>query len=567
MVSRSPIFRVTLFILLAAMPVALFGANEIGRIRGGGESIQWTTDVSGHAKIMLRVADPAGNVTELEFPAGKPLSFSLRDLAGKVVDGAYRYEMYVVPVVSPGLAKQLAQARENNDDAAAEKLMKAAGLDQTRVQSGGFLVVNSSIVNTEDAEKDADDTALNQQAAVGPSAGPSTPSKPELTPITMDQVIPDDLIVQGSACVGLDCVNNENFGFDTIRLKENNLRIHFDDTSTQAGFPANDWRLIANDSASGGSSKFSIEDSTSSKTPFTITAGASTNSIFADSTGRIGFRTSTPVLDLHVNTSNTPAIRLEQNNSGGFTAQTWDIGANEANFFVRDVTSGSTLPLRIRPGAPTSSLDISADGTVGINDASPNENAKLDVNGAIRLPGITNPTTDSGAWQWNESGVGYVFQSGGLIRFRTGATTQNRLVVTTGGDVGINCTTPTADFVIFGTPDCSGAGSTINAGATQFTMTSSREIKENLEPVAVPDLLDRIEKVGIYKYDFKKGPKDKVGMMAEDFHTVFGRGSDKVIDGNEVQMALWMAVQQLSAQNKELKERLNELESKVTKQN
>ena len=50
-----------------------------------------------------------------------------------------------------------------------------------------------------------------------------------------DQVIPDDLIVQGSACVGLDCVNNESFGFDTIRLKENNTRIKFDDTSTLAG--------------------------------------------------------------------------------------------------------------------------------------------------------------------------------------------------------------------------------------------------------------------------------------------------------------------------------------------
>ena len=27
-----------------------------------------------------------------------------------------------------------------------------------------------------------------------------------------DFVIADDLIVQGSACVGLDCVNNESFG-------------------------------------------------------------------------------------------------------------------------------------------------------------------------------------------------------------------------------------------------------------------------------------------------------------------------------------------------------------------
>src|SRR6185436_4049046 len=189
--------------------------------------------------------------------------------------------------------------------------------------------------------------------------------------ILFDQVIPDDLIVQGSACIGLDCVNNESFGFDTIRLKENNTRIKFDDTSVSAGFPANDWQLTANDSASGGASKFSIEDITGAKVPFTITAGASTNSIFVDSTGRVGFRTSTPVLDLHVNTSNTPALRLEQNNSGGFTAQTWDIGANEANFFVRDVTGGSKLSFRIRPGAPTSSVDISADGDVGIGTGSP----------------------------------------------------------------------------------------------------------------------------------------------------------------------------------------------------
>jgi len=88
-----------------------------------------------------------------------------------------------------------------------------------------------------------------------------------------------------------------------------------------------------------------------------------------DSTGRVGLRTATPVLDLHINTSNTPAIRLEQNNSGGFTAQTWDIGGNEANFFVRDVTSGSRLPFRIRPGAPTSSLDVAADGNVGVGVA------------------------------------------------------------------------------------------------------------------------------------------------------------------------------------------------------
>lgn len=129
--------------------------------------------------------------------------------------------------------------------------------------------------------------------------------------------------------------------------------------------------------------------------PFTVEGGATTNSLFVDSTGRVGFRTSTPVLDLHVNTSNTPSIRLEQNSSGGFTAQTWDIAGNEANFFVRDVTSGSRLPLRIRPGAPTSSVDINASGNVGIGTASPGQ--KLDVIGGDirvrRTDGTTNTTS------------------------------------------------------------------------------------------------------------------------------------------------------------------------------
>src|SRR4029078_11709841 len=64
-----------------------------------------------------------------------------------------------------------------------------------------------------------------------------------------DQVIPDDLIVQGSTCTGLDCVNNMTFGFDTLVLRENNLRIFFDDTSVSASFPANKWRITINDSA------------------------------------------------------------------------------------------------------------------------------------------------------------------------------------------------------------------------------------------------------------------------------------------------------------------------------
>ena len=83
--------------------------------------------------------------------------------------------------------------------------------------------------------------------------------------------------IDGSLCVGNDCVASESFGFDTIRTKENNLRVHFDDTSVAASFPRNDWRIIINDSANGGANKFAIEDSTNSRTPFTISANARNN--------------------------------------------------------------------------------------------------------------------------------------------------------------------------------------------------------------------------------------------------------------------------------------------------
>ena len=119
-----------------------------------------------------------------------------------------------------------------------------------------------------------------------PESAPSGPEK--------DQVILDDLVVNGSACVGFDCVNNMNFDFDTFVLQENNLRILFNDTSTTAAFPANDWRLIANDSQNGGASYFSLEDATAVVRPVTVMAGAAQDSIFVDALGNVGLGTDAP---------------------------------------------------------------------------------------------------------------------------------------------------------------------------------------------------------------------------------------------------------------------------------
>ena len=331
---------------------------------------------------------------------------------------------------------------------------------------------------------------------------------------TADTVIPDDLIVQGSACIGLDCVNNEPFGFDTIRLKENNTRIHFQDTST-GSFPNHNWQLTANDSASGGLNKFSIENLTAARVPFTIVGAAPTNSVFVADTGKVGLRTAAPLLDLHIKTSDTPAQRLEQDNSGGFTAQTWDIGGNEANFFVRDLTSGSRLPLRIRPGAPTSSIDVSPVGDVGIGVSSPS--ARLHVSGGGIIASGAFPTTVASTGGFDYFTTGMRFFSMGASGSTKGTLTYvakgadgssiTPFFVSDTGQFGIGTTTPAAQLHTTGSVRFAGLTS-CNSLQTSgqgdlLCVPSSRQFKNitgDLAPqVALANIMALRPQTGSYK--------------------------------------------------------------------
>src|SRR6266404_3024015 len=355
--------------------------NKIAAINGNGSSLKWEV-AAPNAGVTLIVSAPDGRVFSKNFKGGSSPSFSIADAQGeRLPDGQYTYELRLTPTSSPR-KDATSNGRGKDDEPEAVRAARKSVAAQPLVESGNFSIVNGSVVVAGSQEESARRSASKSSAlpqAPEMTLGGRVSRKLHHTPFMFmpDQVIPDDLIVQGSACVGLDCVNNESFGFDTIRLKENNTRLQFDDTSTAAGFPTNNWQIRANSSASGGANFLGFVDqgaSGNSETGtivFEVDAGAPANAVKVSSTGKVGFRTATPVLDLHITTGDTPAHRLEQTNASGFTAQTWDIAGNEANFFVRDVTGGSRLPFRIRPGAPTSSVDISASGSVGIGTASP----------------------------------------------------------------------------------------------------------------------------------------------------------------------------------------------------
>jgi hypothetical protein len=372
-------------LIFACLETAAFGQTANDKVANvtGGASVRWDVGAS-NSGLTLVVSAPDGRVFRRDYKGGSSVDFALIDKQDeRLPDGVYSYELRLTPVSSDA-----AKSRAKDDASEEDRTGRKRSTVSAPVQSGSFAIVNGSAVVAGSVEDGRRSAKVTPPPAAMVSANTVTRLRNHRAYLgaAPDNVIPDDLIVQGSACVGLDCVNGEVFGFDTVRLKENNTRIQFDDTSTSAGFPTNNWQIRANSSASGGDSFLGFVDQGSTGNSETgtivlqVNAGAPANAIKVASNGKVGFRTATPVLDLHITTGDTPAHRLEQTNASGFTAQTWDIAGNEANFFVRDVTGGSRLPFRIRPGAPTSSIDINASGLVGVGTASPQVN--LDVRGS-----------------------------------------------------------------------------------------------------------------------------------------------------------------------------------------
>ncbi len=470
---------------LARSPVATLNPTAAG--------IDWQPQVD-HEGLVLTVTGPEGFHLRQEFaPAASPF-LGLYDQAGNPLpDGVYKYELTATPRLAGALKQAMAAARELGDTDLEAKL--AARLPRGLSQSGVFRVAGGALVTPDQAEEPR----------------PKASGLADLA--AKDQVIADDLIVQGSACIGLDCINNENFGFDTVRLKENNLRIKFEDTSTTAGFPTREWQITVNDSGSGGLDKFAVEDITAARVPFTIEGNADANSLYVDTGKRVGIGTNNPVLNFHVKTGNTPAVRLEQDNSSGFTPQTWDIAGNEANFFIRDVTGGSTLPFRIQPGAPSNSIFIAAtSGNVGVGTSAPSAALHLSRT-AGAFANVLQLT--------NNSGVGFILDN------------------TTGNDVFISVNNAAtaytvnfddgdgAEFSLDANGNITGVTSCVNCSAP-----SDRSLKENFAPVDRAAILEALLGLDVQTWNYKEfSPEERhIGPVSQDFHALFKVGRDVTLN-------------------------------------
>lgn len=395
--------------------------------------------------------------------------------------------------------------------------------------------------------------------------------------VMADQVIQDDSVVVGSGCFGLGCVDGEAFYFDTLRLKENNLRIKFQDTSSGASFPSNDWQITINDSSNGGLNRFSIDDVDGGTTPFTIEAEAPDASIYIDSSGLLGLGTSTPLLKIHLLSGDSPAQRFEQNISGGFTAQTWDVGGNETNFFIRDVTNNSTLPFRLFPSAPSNSLTISASGSIVLGEVTAKNyygnNALFDLAGAtgtnpiIGLDAAENTQFSSLAfsvastdkWQLSSRANMDSGTSATVDRFAIfNAASQEVLTVQQSGNLYIGNSTGTNNNTNHAIEVANGAH--LTAGGV-WTDASSRALKNNIVNITTSAAIKVLSGLNPVSFSYKLEPEESyVGFIAEDVPELVATNDRKGLAPMDFIAVLTKVVQEQQKMIKDLHSRIEQLE-------
>jgi hypothetical protein len=206
---------------------------------------------------------------------------------------------------------------------------------------------------------------------------------------------------------------------------------------------------------------------------------------------------------------NTPTLRLEQDGSNGFTPQTWDVAGNEAGFFVRDATNGSTLPFRILPGASSQSLVVTGDDDVGIG-AGLSPSARLHVQ-------------------------------------RTSTTGEPLLKVTEGS----------VDYLVVEPSQT--AALRVNGGVetTDLALASSRALKTDFAAVSAREILEKVAGLPIETWRFKgEQPGARhIGPMAEDFEAIFEFGDGEhlsMLDTSGIALASVQALYELVQEQQRL---------------
>lgn len=226
---------------------------------------------------LLTVSGPDGYYRRQEFRGVDPTIPLFTDETKVLADGSYVWELRPLNLEVP---------------------------DRAAVRSGQFRVRSGAAVLP-------DDSALEEVAVPRPRSraegGPIDAGLGDPIPPAVDHAgdfyIGEDFVFgtgPGRLAFGGEIDGTESFGFASMLVEAENIRLKFNDVSVLAGFPTRSWQITMNDSSSAGAEYFRIEDLDAATQPFRIDAGAASDSLRIDQNGNVGIGTATPGVRLRV---------------------------------------------------------------------------------------------------------------------------------------------------------------------------------------------------------------------------------------------------------------------------
>ncbi len=527
----------------AVVALSVLFATVSAEAREAARPLAEMTLVAGHVAwelagdyehLVLTVTGPEGFWLRKEFAPGQSPSLNLFEQDGqRLPEGAYVYELRL-------------QAREGDPE-------------RPVLQAGAFAVREGGFAATLER----------------PRKGSA--KEPPVRHITAasEEVVADNLVVQGNACIGDGCGTGDADGPPLLRLKSTVATgIFFEDVTDGLTYDR-DWLLQANPTI-GGPDHFFLRDVDASTTPFSVQGDAPTSSLVVTSTGKIGLGTTTPGSQLHLYQDNTsdaivgmgPDPVLGPAFNVGYGGTSFGRGSGFLNVRPDASASAPNPSLRLMT-VNVERMIITNAGNIGMGTSAPSTQLHVRDTGTRGKILAENASGTTAARELME-----IRNNGNADFILDDTSVTERWAITAGSSLVQNNTANAGSELVL-----SNTGNLTIAGT--LTENSDRDSKRDIVPIQPEEILAKVASLPIATWNRKlDSPSVRhLGPMAQDFAAVFGLGGGDdrhiaVLDMAGVSLASIQAlyqmttrkdeeIAQLRRENADLAQRLAALEALV----